>query len=249
MIEGLAFYSLKRDEYYTFGYKVLDVLSGFDTETLQLKPLQGRVENAVSLLDEALVKTSTRILTLSMSESDKNRDNSFLAFRYMIVACSKRLNPAWNAAANLLIDTVKSYGWTLQNENYSTESSRLNNLIADLETKSDLKAAVALLGLNDWLVEMKQSQRDFEMAEKLRVEAKASKCEVKTEDGCREIRKACELLFQYINMTQELNPNEDFVRITRLLNEVIAEFNTSINIRKSRNSKEEETPETFATNE
>jgi hypothetical protein len=248
MIESLAFYSLKNDEYYTFGNKVRGVLSDFDLEALLLKPLHGRVEAAVNLLDEALVKTSTKPLTLSLNEADRDRDNGFLALRFNLLACSKRLKPEWNKAANLLIDAIRTYGWTLQSEPFATETSKLRNLIADFEGKPNLKAAIELLQLTEWLAELKQSQLNFETTDKSRLELKASRTEIKAEEACLEVRKSCELLFQYINMTQELNPNDEFAKITRLMNEVIAEFTLTINQRKASKSKEETTEE-VVTNE
>lgn len=240
MIKSLPFRLLRRDEYFTFGQKVLDVLSDFNLDLLKLIPLQGRVKVAVENLDEALVKTSTKIYTISLADADERRDLAFLAFRYNLVACSKRLKPEWNEAANLLIVTLRTYGWSLQTENYSTESSKLNNFVTDLEQKPKLKAAVELLQLTDWVNELKQSQLDFEASDKTRLELKASRSEIKTEDACLDIRKSCELLFQYINMMQELNPQDDFVVITRLLNEVIDEFTFTINQRKGKNLKDDE---------
>jgi hypothetical protein len=240
MIKNLSFHLLRRDEYYTFGIKVLDVLSGFNLETVQLIPLHGRVKKGVDKLDHALVKSSTTTYTLNLAEADVKRDCAFLALRYNLLACSKRLQPEWNSAANLLIATIRSYGWNLHKENYSTESSKLKNFLADLEEKPELKSAVAFLNLDNWINELKQSQIDFESIDKARLELKASRSEVKTADACLEIRKSCELLFQYINMMQELNPQDEFIVITRLLNEVIDEFTFTINQRKGKISKDDE---------
>ena len=250
MIESLAFHSLRRSEYFTFGTRILGILEDFNLEGLQLTPINGRISAAVNELDEALVKTSTKLLTKTVGGADKFRDSGFLAIRYTLIGCSKRLKPEWNEAANLLLNTIRSYGWSLHLENNATETSLLKNLIADFENKPDLKAAIELLGLGEWLAELKQSQVDFEDTVQARMEEKASTTEIKTVDACAKVRKSCELLFQYINMTQELNPNDDLAQMTRLINEVIAEFTTSINLRKaSRNSNEEETTEEVVTNE
>ena len=240
MIGNLSFHSLRRNEHYTFGTRVLGILQGYDLEALQLKPINGRISASVMELDEALVKANTKLLTKTVGGADKNRDNGFLAIRYVLVGYSKRLNPQWNEAANLLLEVIRSYGWSLHLENNATETSLLENMISDFETKPKLKAAVELLGLGDMLAELKQSQADFEGTVQARTEEKASISEVKTIDACAKVRKSCELLFQYINMTQELNPNDDFASLTRLINEVIDEFNTSIKLRKSKPSKDDE---------
>ncbi|WP_321514847.1 DUF6261 family protein [Marinifilum fragile] len=240
MIENMSFYSLQRDEFYTFGKRIIGVFTGYDLETLNLKKPYDKLPLAVNMLDEAMIKNSTAALTTDVVNKDTRRDDGLVAFRNYLRACEKRLKPEWRQAARLILNAIKVYGVNLHREAYSSESARLNNLIADLENKPELKAAIALLLLTEWVAELKQAQVDFEIAEKARIDSKASTSEIKTDDACLEVRKACEFLFQYLELNNQLDPKDEYKQIMRKINEVIAEFMSAIKARKTRNEKEEE---------
>lgn len=243
MIENMSFHSLLRDEYFTFGKRIIGVFTGYDLETLNLKVPYDKLPLAVGMLDEAMVKKSTVALTTDVVNKDIRRDDGFMAIRNYLRACIKRLNPQWRLSAILLLNTIGVYGVNLHRETYSSETARLSNLLADIENNPELKAAVSLLLLDDWVAELKQAQTEFEVAEKARIDAKASTSEIKTDDACLEVRKACEFLFQFLELNYQLAPNEEYKQIGRKINEVIAEFMVVIKARKTRNAKEEETIE------
>ncbi|MFA8434085.1 MAG: DUF6261 family protein [Marinifilaceae bacterium] len=243
MIENMSFYALHRDEYFTFGKRIHGVFSGSDLDALQLTFPVNNLSNSIDMLDAALVKSSTIPLTVDVIEKDNRRDDSFLAIRFYLQACARRLKPVWRRAAELVLSTISVYGMRLHKESYSTESARLNNLITDLETKPELKEAIVTLSLTEWVAELKQAQQDFEEAEKARTVAKASTTDIKTEDACNALRKDCEFLFQYLQLNYQINPTNEYKQLIRLINEVISEFMTVIRSRKARNSKVESTEE------
>lgn len=194
MIESVPFYLLRVDECYTFGNRIAGLLTNFDLDALQLSVLCDKFRKSLSLLDASLVKESTRSYTLKVLDTDKNRDDSFLALRYYVQASARRRNAVFREAATLLSDTITSCGWRLYNESLSKESSRLNNLISDLENKHSLKMAVTTLGLQEWFNELKQAQVEFEAAQQERTLAKASVNQIKSEDACMAVRRDCEIV-------------------------------------------------------
>ncbi|WP_282015562.1 DUF6261 family protein [Marinifilum flexuosum] len=240
MIENMSFHALHRDEYFTFGKRVKEIFTGYELEPLNLKHPYDRVVAALTNLDEAMIKNSTAALTTEVVNKDIRRDDGFVALRNYLRACEKRLKPEWQKAARLVLNEIRVYGVNLHKESYSAESARLNNLLSDFENKPELKAAITLLLLTEWVAELKQAQAEFETAEKARIDAKASTSEIKTDEACLELRKTLEFLFQFMELNYQMTPSEEYKQIMRKINEVIAEFMSAIKARKTRNEKEEE---------
>ncbi len=63
----------------------------------------------------------------------------------------------------LLISIINIHGWSLWNENYLEQTSKMNSLIVDFETEA-AKASLAFLNLTEWFNEMKNAQIEFEKA-------------------------------------------------------------------------------------
>ena len=164
MIELMPFYQLRADEYFTFAERVLEIVNNNASETSTIHTLKTNLQAAKEKLDANLVKNTTKLETQKVKEMDHLRDDCFVALRDYIKACNRRAKDDWKAPSQLLINTIKNYGWTLYTENHSVESSKIKNLISDLETEANLMAAVATLQAAEWLDELKNAQTGFEAA-------------------------------------------------------------------------------------
>lgn len=235
MIKKLSFYKLQSNEYFTFAQRIITIISGFDVASLGLEKLHKKLLNATELLENSMTKSSTKAHTQEVQLADSLRDDAFNAFKTYLLACSKRNKPGWEISADLLIDTVRNYGWELYNDSYSTQTSKMTNLISDLNNVTALKEAANTINAIEWIEDVDAAQNLFDQKMQQRTIANSKLPNAQTDDTCKQVRIACDLLFQYINVMQAVNPNQSYLQITNQINEVISEFNSQLRSRTTRN--------------
>jgi hypothetical protein len=232
---------MRADEHYTFTQRILGILEPLDLETLKLQEWERRIREKYMVLDKAMNKSDSKMLTLNLGMADSRRDAEFLGLRYYLQACNYRQNDQWKQASDLLLDIIRKYGWSIQSESYARETARLENLIKDFENLPHAKEAVTVLNAGEWVSRVKTAQKDFEMAAKARDDMNAEQFEVNAIDACKELRKEIELLFKYMEVMNELTPNEEYQSIARRFNEQVEQFMSTAKARRTRlqNHKEE----------
>ena len=239
MISLISFSSLRVDEYFTFGKRVLERLNSIDATALNLTGPKEKLQESINKLDEALIKSSTKDLTQLIANADSDRDESFVALCRLVEACNKRIKPEWKYPTQQLLHTIQDYGRNLQNFSYAKESSRLNNLLSDLENKEELTSAIEMIGAQEWVAELKNAQQIFEEKIEIRGDRRACTSYMNSHDACLLVRDACVALFKYLDVMNEFNPNDDFKLLESKINEIITDFAAIINARNTRlaNSK------------
>ena len=231
MIEIMPFYQLRADESFTLADRLLTILQNHASEASTIQPLIEKLLAAKQLLDASLVKSSTKLQTEKVLEWDKLRDDAFIAFRDYIQVCNRRVKDDWKAPSQLILNTIKNYGWQLYKENYSVESSKIKNLVSELETNADLVAALATLNGSEWKDELKNAQAGFDAAVEERTAANSKITLSQTKAACKEIETACQSIFKYLEVMNEIAPQEEVTTLIEQINVVIREFTNVINIR------------------
>lgn len=232
MIKSILFYLFRTDDYYTFSKRILAIIEPVIAQVSELATPLSKAQKALTDLDEALVKSTAKAYTEKVVAADGARDNGYTALKLHLRACENRANPELRDAASLLLETLRKYGWSIENESYSKESSKINNLLIDYKTIPELIEAITVTNSQEWTNELQELQTDFEQAEKERTIARANISEVKSEEACKDIRQSLEIIIQFVNIMQKVDPNETFNPMIKLMNEVIIEFNSNIRSRK-----------------
>ena len=200
----------------------------------------------------AMVITLNKQLTKSLNTSfksahakilktlDTKRDDAFRALRDYLLACSRRLNDVFRQHATKLITTIKIHGWSLWNENYQEESSKMDSLITDFE-KEEAQASLTTLVMLEWFEEMKTAQAEFENA----FQDKASDDIKKDFVAIKQIRpKLISNISALINRIDENikyseNP-EEHAGWLKTLNNIIEETAVVAKSRQTRNSNDDD---------
>jgi len=247
MIKKISFRLLRVDEYHTLGSRIDEVVSNMVKEDAQLLSLSSNLQRNLKLLADAHLKPSTKSLTLSVEEADHNRDNGFRAFRSYLEACSRRLNPEWKEAADLLLNIVHQHGYTLYKDGYDKQSSRMNNMIHEMKFKREFRAPIEKIEAFPWLDEMDQANQEFEKVFSHRNEVNTGTPEVKTEEACKEVRRDIELLFKYIDVMISLDINPKYASLANKINGYISQMMSQLRSRKTRTDNQKQVEEVETT--
>jgi predicted DNA-binding protein YlxM (UPF0122 family) len=242
MMESPMFYKFHTREYLSFGGRVLTISEHHNIEELGVAEPVNDVRANHSLLGEAMTKAIPTELTADIVEDDTARDDCFIAMKYYFLACQKCARPEWREAADLLIERIRHYGWQMNNASYSEQSAQTNNLLNDYENNPLLVGASTTILGNSWINDLRAAQDKFGQSQEVRTQAKARQIKITTEEACKNVRQACELLFRTINALELVSPHENRQALIDELNTVIKEYNTNIKSRLSRLdlSKDEE---------
>ncbi|GET26670.1 DUF6261 family protein [Prolixibacter sp. NT017] len=242
MLDSPKIYDYWNDEVFTYTESITKVLSGFDVETLSLGKFSGELKTAFDQLGASLVKERGSILTEAVEAADNYRDRAFIALRTYIEACSFRRNEAFNAAAAPLIRTIHKYGWGLQTQGYAIESSKMDNLIDDLEKMTENADALAAISAGPWLAEMKEEHEAFKQAVSDRDNEQAGRNPIKTIDARKAVIAAINDLFGAIEFLYKMNEDEQYKSMALKINEVTARMNATVKGRKTRNDSDQTPP-------
>lgn len=240
MINSISYSLLRADEMYSMGMQFVTILDKINIEDPHLIKLRANVFNQLSIYDQAHLKSSTKLLTLKVSDSDTRRDDGFKAFVTYVAASTKRLKPEWKEDCALLNDLIDLHGRTLYSGSYTKQSSRMIKLFHDVDGSAELKAAITNIGADEWYAEMKAAASDFDTAYDSRNADLAAEPSIKTEDAFIGLRYAIQMLIKYIDVMESMDLNPAFATITQELNGMIAPLMTQVRARKTRSEKEKE---------
>ncbi len=164
MIKKTSLHQLNNDELNTLVKRLIALVQSFSEINI------GIIAKILLLITKLNTQLTTSLNTSFKGEHsellkklDNKRDNAYRALRDFILACTRRLNDSCRMHAAKLITVIRTHGWSLWDENYQEESSKLNSLIADFE-QTDKQTALSELRMTDWYTEMKGAQSEFEQA-------------------------------------------------------------------------------------
>lgn len=236
MLKRIAFYLLNNNELNTFAKRVITLIKK------HVKINVGTIAKIIILLEAANEKLTNSLNTSFKTEHknilkklDKLRDNAFRALRDVIEGCARRLNDDFNLHANKLKAIFETHGWTLYDDPYAVESSKLNSLIKDLET-ADSQASLQILGYIAWFNELKEAQLNFEDAFQNKANDDSKKDFVaSTEVRPNIIENLDELLVQVKTEAKYSETPENYKELVDSLNVIIEESVNPARARKTRN--------------
>ena len=207
------------DECCNFGLRIVDICEPYGIT--ELKQALMPVKEKANELKIHLARTTHKDKTEAVEAADQVRDNSFLSVRTALEALLYRRDAKLVAAATLLLETIRSYGWNLHLESYSSESSRIKGLLADFATKPELIEAISITGIAPQVAELSDAENAFEAVYLERNKAKSSKPDTTGVQISKQLRTACTDLLQTITVLNRLSNRPEYTEMARRINEVI----------------------------
>ena len=239
MIQTYDFYSMRLNECNTFGKRIIDQVKKYNLETMGLQPLVDPIEATIQKLSEGLNRVSTKLETLTVKDADSGRDSSVSGLVMYCKAFTFSQDEAKNEAAILLGITFKAFG-NISRANYEEASSKVKDLLSDLEHKPALKSAVELIQAGPFVEQLRQAQQRFDMVAEERLDVISARPDINNRETAKELKENLDTLFQYLEVMQKIAPNPDFSILVDRINTIINETMNKIHIREGRRAAQKE---------
>lgn len=235
----MNFSQMRIDECNTFGMRVADTVNQFNVDELGLKGMIDTIYAQLKTLQSGLSKGNVKLLTAKVKDCDINRDDASYSFKYYVKAFVYCSDEDKRAAAELLENFILQYG-RYERMNYRIESSRVRNLLKNLEEEPELKEAVATISGDFFVRQLRQAQEAFEQSEGARVDERSFRPQVDNKEAVKALKDGLEILFQYLEVMQKVNPKTEFEEMINLINIIIDKTMSTVHIRQGRRDAKKE---------
>jgi hypothetical protein len=172
-------------------------------------------------------------LTAKILAEDNLRDNYIIGIEKAADAFTHHFDPAFVEAAHLLLKHIQKYGQKIARMKYQDETAALKDLIDKQRSDEALKAAVILLGLEDWFIKTEESNNRFNDLYIERVKDNAEKPDGSLKDLRKESALHYKELEKHITANSVLNPSELYDTLIKEINLLIDKYNTTRSKSKS----------------
>ncbi len=239
MIKTLNYARLSNHLLFTFVKRLLALFGLISApETSSAKPFIDKTTRTFDAFSKAFENNGADPYTALKAEKDDERDETYLAFRTYIEACSHRLDDNSRRHADTILRVIKKHGWSAWSKGYKRQTAVHSTMFADI--RNNYTDSIDALQASMWLEEAEQTQRNFEAVtqESIKQPEGPSLSELRP-DLIKSLRSL-------LNMTQlilESDPTDENEKLVADINELIGNTMTSVKATNTRkhNQNEEET--------
>lgn len=235
------FSGLRNNEFLGYGNDVIKIIVGADPVALGLSvafdPFKTEWENLSNYF--ALERAS--LLSDDLVNLDKRRDNALMGIKLVAEGYEKHFESAKKDAGERILATMEKYGKSIQNLNLLAETETVRNLVQDFEENLPVKNALVLIGLTDWVVELKNSNNEFNEVYLQRNEESSQKPDASFVEMRKPALEIYRKLIKRIDAKNELDPSAALTTLIALLEELILKYNLLVSNRAKKGGKDGDT--------
>lgn len=179
-------------------------------------------KSALNRMGAALEAITKSIFTEKMNAADLKRDQIYQATRAIVSAGLYHFEPAKQAAAqevNIVFDAYKKISTAAQEK----ETGLIVNLLQDLRSDK-YKAHVATLGLDEWLVQLENANKEFNDLVEGRIDENTTKITGGSAALNKEVIAAYEVIVRKVNALAVVNGEADYAAFIDYINARIVYF-------------------------
>ena len=239
MIHTYDFYSMRLNECNGFGKRIIEQVKKYNQETMGLLPLVSPIEATIEKLSEGLNRVGTQLETMTVKEADNGRDNSVSGLVMYCKAFTYSHDLDKKAAAERLLTFLKAFG-SIYKANYEEASSKVRDMLRELDDKTPLKHAIGLIGATPFVEQLRLAQRRFDMVAEERLDVVSARPDYNNRETAKELKEHLDTLFQFLEVMQKIAPNPDFGLLSDRINTIIDETMNKIHIREGRRAAQQE---------
>lgn len=238
-MKKIAYTILPVDGYYTFSQRFLELLKTASSETLDLVAVISPLEKIFFRFEAAYKKERKSEYTARLAAADEVRDRAYLALRYYLVACSYASVDGYSTAATTLMSIFKRLGWSMQNEGYQTESSRLGNLIAELQQDGNAALLTTVQG-TAWFERLVTAANAFETVYQQKLTSEAADDSTSAYRLRSVLQEQLEISLSWLDVQLQFNKSEELSVLIGQVDELISNTMTTARASATRKSSEDE---------
>ena len=175
MIESIYLKVLRNTEFLQFLKDVSAIVKKQGAKDLNVEAQWKALQRSVDQLEGLIQQDGALDLTEVVAALDDRRDEALTGIISFVESMTNHFDPAKRSAAKALKADVDRYGSGLPRLNYQAETSVISSICDNWESKPGLKEKVEMLGLTDWLKELKTANKLFneKYLERIKAEANA----------------------------------------------------------------------------
>lgn len=232
MINSINLISLRNGEYIQFLTDVLNIVQTQNPATLSVKPQYDTLLATKASLENSFKTSQGSLVTEEITALDNRRDRAINGINSLVNGYTYSIDEAASAHAKTLLAHLGLFGANIARDNYQSETTTLRNIVNDWQTKPDLQAAVAGLGLAPWLQELEEANNAFGVAYAKRNQELATAPVDKLKTLRAEANEHYYKLRTRINSNLDINDGaEPWAGTVSLINQAIVGYNNLINRR------------------
>lgn len=239
MVEGYYFQDMRINEKGAFAKEVLAVAVPYGEKDPELKPLIDDASSKSQILSKALDRLSVADITKLMNEDDDQRDNGIANLESYALSCSKRKDPVWANAGQVVVNALKTVGWDMNYRSNKEETNLIDTFLLMVDSQENLKKALVTINAQEWIDEIRGGQTSYVQHTALRKEAEKPGSSITSREAARDLGTAIDKLFRYINFQIEFKASATYATLADEINKTIAEYRAAIKQRATRAENEE----------
>lgn len=239
MVEPSLFQEMRINEKGAFADKVLAKANPYGAKDADMKALIDEANTKNQIFGKALEKLSLVAITKLMHEDDDLRDSGISNLESYALSCSKRKDPEWASAGQVVVDALRAIGWDMNYRGNKEETKLIDLFLAQIEAQPTLKQALTTISAQGWIDEIREGQASYKLHDAQREAAEKPGGGITSREAARELGAALDKLFRYVNFQIEFKGSADCTTLADEINKTIAEYRATIRQRATNAEKKE----------
>ena len=231
MITAIDLVRLRNAEFLQFGATFSGLIVANNPTVLNVETQHTTFKLKLDEMAELFMLEKASPLTQELLLLDERRDKAIAGLTALVNSLCSHYDAAVARAAALLVDNLNLYGSGVARLNTQAETSSINGIINDWETKPELVTACSLLGQAGWLAELKTANQLFEQKYILRTQAYGAANPNTLKSKREEVMGAYYELRNFIEAYSVINPGATYEKLINELNALVGQYIELLNSR------------------
>ncbi len=232
-----SFSQLWNSEYSLVIERILDIVAKHNPQDLALDRAYERVNVLRPELEKIQIQAKTSGITDTIISADDLRNKITRAVFNLVQAYNQLGFNPYAENAKILHLWLSKYTKSILKENYTSQTEKTNQLIAEMEASEAIKKALSELHLTDLLSRLKKANEDFENLFRTRTSTIASIPTVDTKSIRQQIDKEVNKLFVAINFCSNEYEDKNYTPLINELSELLNYHKSQIKARKNKKAQ------------
>ena len=225
MFKSIQLLKLRNDEHVQFNNDLLRIYEENDPAALKIETQYNNLLAGTRKTEDAYLQTRASELTKKITAEDEIRDKLITGIEQGAVFYTYHFNLEYAEAGSLLLQQIKKYGTAVARMNYQAETAALNDFIDNAKNNDKLKAAITLLGLNQWIDKLEESNNRFNDLYIGRIKEKAEKPDLNLKELRKQTAEQYKELIKHTEANALINPSQLYDTLIKQVNNLIDKYN------------------------
>lgn len=230
----LKFKELWKEEIIAFGSDLSKVIQPFLAANAGIQPAYQQFVDQWSRISPFFQDDSGSVHTNELTDLDAVRDSDITGIKLIARGYVNHRSVDVKKAAQLIINTLNGFGNNIPRLSNIMETETINKLVDIFENDANVKAALALLHLTEWVAPLKATNQEFNTLFLVRNKELAGKPSSHFLEEKPKAEEAYEYLVDVIKSLNRIAPKPELDDLTNEVNELITKYNFGVSQRQGK---------------